>query len=187
MKKVLLVFLCLVNFYVNAQEISEPEFVGECVFIKPDNSTVLLEKHLTQNRTVASTGLMMTGIGKVRTQLQIPGCCSNLSINEKDEIKLIIKSTENLTDPFSIIKVFKFEKKKKFRRAEVSSLSNFGTTKSNNYINVSFEGKKFGESSYLIKLDPVEPGEYGIMIMNPNALDQKQTVISAFTVVKDNM
>ncbi|MDM1353571.1 hypothetical protein [Myroides marinus] len=184
MKKLLLIVLCLTGFYVNAQEIPEPEFVGECVYVKSDNTSVLLEKHLTQNRTVASTGLMMTGIGKVRTQLQIPGCCSNLSINKNSEIKLIIKSTENSTDPFSIIKVFKFEKKKKYRRAEVSSLSNFGTTKSNNYINVSFVGKKYGESSYAIKLDAIEPGEYGIMILNPNALDQKQTVISTFSITE---
>ncbi|WP_158211084.1 hypothetical protein [Myroides phaeus] len=183
-KMIYFTFLFLITLNVNAQDFKEPSFIGECLLIKPDNTTVLLEKHLTQNRTVSSTGLMLTGIGKVRTQLQIPGCCSKIAVNQNDKIQFIIKNTENSTDPFSIIKIFKFEAKKKFRRAEVSSASNFGTKKSNNFENITFTGEKFGESSYLINVDSIEPGEYGIMILNPNSLDEKQVVISTFVVSK---
>lgn len=42
--------------------------------------------------------------------------------------------------------------------------------------------EKFGTYSYIIKINNLEPGEYGITILNPNALDQKQTVVSTFTV-----
>jgi hypothetical protein len=47
---------------------------------------------------------------------------------------------------------------------------------------VSFVGKKYGTSSYILKLENLTVGEYGITIMNPNSLDQKQTVISTFSV-----
>lgn len=178
--------LLLTSVSSYSQDFKEPSFIGECLLIKPDNSTALLEKHLTQNRVVASTGLRITGIGKVRSQLQIPGCCSSITVNKDNEIQFIIKNTDNETDPFSIVKIFQFEKKKKYRRAEVSSLSNFGTSKSNNFKNIPFTGEKFGDSSYLIKVNPenIEPGEYGVIIMNPNSLDEKQIVVSTFSVEK---
>ncbi len=67
MKKILFVLLIAVsgNFFSQQTIVDEPEFVGECLLIK-DNQATLLEKNLTQNRTVASTGLILTGIGKVR-------------------------------------------------------------------------------------------------------------------------
>lgn len=187
MKKLLfLTFLVIftANFKLSAQNIKEPDFIGECLLIKSDNTTELLEKHLTQNRTVNSTGLMLTGIGKRRTQLQIPGCCSSITINKNEKIKLIVKNIDNLSDPISIIKIFQFEKKRKFRRTEMNSTSNFGTQKSNNFKNISFTAEKFGESSYLVKINPnnIEPGQYGIVVTNPNSLDEKQIVVSTFSV-----
>ena len=91
-----------------AQEIQEPEFVGETILVRSDNTTTQLEKNLTQNRTVASTGLILTGIGKVRTQIQIDGCCSSTLVNKNSEVKLIVRNVDNQTDPLSIIKIFKF-------------------------------------------------------------------------------
>ena len=84
-----------------------------------------------------------------------------------------------------IIKIFKFESKSKYRRAEVASTNTFGTTKTNNLNYVSFSAKRYGKSSYIITpLVALEPGEYGITVSNPNAVDEKQTVVSAFAVEK---
>ncbi len=42
-----------------------------------------------------------------------------------------------------------------------------------------------GKSSYIITPTvTLEPGEYGITVSNPNAVDEKQTVVSAFAVEK---
>lgn len=165
-----------------AQDVEEPEFIGETILVKKDNSVTQLEKKLSQKRTVASTGLMMTGIGKVREQLQIEGCCSKVSVRKNEEAKFIIRNIDNNTDPMAIIKVFKFEEKKNYRRAELASTSSLGSSKSNNLDYVPFVGKKYGSSSYLIKLAINEPGEYGIIVTNPNALDEKQTVVSTFKI-----
>ncbi len=177
-----LTIFCLFSINMIAQEIQEPEFVGETILVRSDNTTTQLEKNLTQNRTVASTGLILTGIGKVRTQIQIDGCCSSTLVNKNSEVKLIVRNVDNQTDPLSIIKIFKFEQKKKYRRAELSSISSLGSSKSNNLDYIPFTGKKFATSSYVLKINNLEPGEYGITILNPNALDQKQTVVSTFTV-----
>jgi hypothetical protein len=177
-----LTIFCLFSINMIAQEIQEPEFVGETILVKSDNSSTPLEKHLTQNRTVASTGLILTGIGKVRNQIQIDGCCSSTIVDKNSEFKLIVRNIDNNTDPLSIVKIFKFEKKSKYRRAEVSAASSLGSSKSNNLEYVPFTGKKYATSSYVLKLNNLQSGEYGITILNPNALDQKQTVVSTFTV-----
>lgn len=187
MKCKLLSILTMVFIYssANAQNIEEPDFVGESIYLTPENTTVPLEKNITQSRSVASTGLILTGFGKYRTQLQIEGCCASTKISKKNNnIRLIIKAVDNNTDPFSIIKVFKFEQKKKFRRAEVASVNSFGSAKSNNLEYVSFIGKKFGKSSYLISISPKEVGEYGITVSNPNAIDEKSIVVSSFAITE---
>ena len=186
MKKLLstLLLIAIFSSSLNAQEIQEPDFVGECILVKSDNSIIPLEKQLAQNRTVASTGLILSGFGKVRSQLQIDGCCANIKIGKSEGVKFIIKNVDNMTDPLAIIKVFKFEVKKKYRRAELASLNNFGSSKSNNLDYIGFTGKKFGASSYIITLSSaLTPGEYGITISNPNAVDEKQTVVSTFAVL----
>lgn len=165
-----------------AQSIEEPEFVGESILVKSDNTGIPMEKQLSVGRRVASTGLLLTGIGKVREQLQIEGCCSTVTVPASEDISVIVRNTDNNSDPLSIIRIFKFEKKPKFRRAEVASMNSFGAAKSNNMDYVKFTGKKYGTSSYLLKLGHLAPGEYGITVSNPNAIDEKQTVVAAFAV-----
>ncbi|MDR5591582.1 hypothetical protein [Christiangramia sp. SM2212] len=45
-----------------------------------------------------------------------------------------------------------------------------------------FQGKKFGESSYIITVPEIEDGEYGIIVKNPNSLDEKSTIVSTFGI-----
>lgn len=169
---------------LHAQNVEEPEFVGESVIVKSDNSAIPLEKQVSTGRTVASTGLILTGIGKVRHQIQINGCCSNVTIPKNEKFSIVVRNRDNQSDPLSIIKVFRFEKKPKYRRAEVSSVSSFGAAKSNNLDFITFTGKKYGTSSYILKLQDLTPGEYGITVSNPNAVDEKQTVVAAFAVTE---
>ncbi len=42
-----------------------------------------------------------------------------------------------------------------------------------------FNAKKYGESSYLVVLDNLEPGEYGVTVSNPNVQDEKNTLMIA--------
>lgn len=166
---------------MNAQ-IEKPDFVGECLLVTGEDTAIPLEKHLAQGRTVGSTGLHLTGIGKVRDQIQIEGCCSSVKVRKNDNVQIIVRNSDNQADPMSIIKIFKFEPKKKFRRAEMASMSTFGTTKRNNLNYVAFTGKKYGASSYILSLSSLTSGEYGVIISNPNNIDEKQTVVSTFAV-----
>ena len=64
--------------------------------------------------------------------------------------------------------------------AEAGTLS---ATKTNNLSSVDFKAKKYGESSYLIQLENLTPGEYGIIIGDPNTQNTKNGMkITTFTV-----
>lgn len=47
---------------------------------------------------------------------------------------------------------------------------------------VDFTAKKYGESSYLIEINHLEPGEYGITVTNPNNKDEKNLIVSCFGI-----
>ena len=186
MKKVFLFLgMVLSTVSVTAQEVEEPEFAGEVVVIRANKTSAPLEKQISQSRSALSAGAILVGIGKYKTQLQIAGCCSTVKLNNAESVKFIVRAVDNNTDPLAIIKIFKFESKSKYRRAEVASTNTFGTTKTNNLNYVSFSAKRYGKSSYIITPTvTLEPGEYGITVSNPNAVDEKQTVVSAFAVEK---
>ena len=184
MRKILLfAAMSFLGMSVYSQTTVEPEFIGECMLLKPDQSTVLLEKHMTQTLSAMNAGMIITGFGSMKSKLQIEGCCSTTKLKSGDDIQFIVRAVDNNTDPMAIIKIFEFDSSKKFRRAELASVNTFGTTKTNKLHYLNFSGKKYGQNSYLISLKDKPPGEYGITVTNPNALDEKSTIIATFSIL----
>ena len=112
----------------------------------------------------------------------VEGPSAAVRLDGSKPIRLIVKAVDNDTDPMAIINIFRFEHSKKQRLAELSSVSTFGSVKSNKLDYVPFTGRKYGESSYLLTLDKREPGEYGITVRNPNNLDEKSVIVSTFAI-----
>jgi hypothetical protein len=49
--------------------------------------------------------------------------------------------------------------------------------------NIDFNAKKYGESSYLIVIDGLEAGEYGILLGDPNNVTEKsQWKVTTFAI-----
>ncbi len=185
MKNFIFGMLFLASFASFAQEeVKEPTFIGEAFILKDNNETLDLQKEHVQLKTRAGATVYLAGIGKVKTKIDIPNCCSATSYRPKKEIKLVVRAVDNETDPLSIIQVFKFKKKKKKRLAELSSVGTFSGGSSNNLDYLKFKAEKFGENSYLLSIESFERGaEYGVMVSNPNSLDEKQTIVSTFGVI----
>ena len=131
----------------------EPEFIGEIVTVRPDGTVAKLEKQSVQMRTRANASAVIFGIGKAKTKLIIEGPKAGVRLTAGQPASFIVRAVDNATDPMSIINVFRFEAKKDKRMAEMASVSSFGSVKSNKLERLSFTGRKFGESSYLITLD----------------------------------
>ena len=186
MKRILLSclsFFVAVGAYAQEVTCPEPDFIGEVVSVNPeDGTTTNLEKQTVMLRTrVNATGLMF-GIGKAKTKLVIEGGSAAVRLSKEKPILLVVKAVDNRTDPMAIINIFRFESTRKQRLAELSSVSSFGSVKSNKLDYLPFTGKKYGESSYLLKLDRCEPGEYGVTVKNPNSLDEKSVIVATFAI-----
>lgn len=187
MKRLLFItlsFIFVAGAYAQEVTCPEPEFIGEVIAVNPrDGSTINLEKQTVMLRTRANATALVFGIGKAKTKLVIEGGNAAVRLNKEKPILLIVKAVDNRTDPMAIINVFRFESTKKQRLAELSSVSSFGSVKSNKLDYLPFTGKKYGESSYLLKLsEDCEPGEYGVTVKNPNSLDEKSVIVATFAI-----
>ena len=182
MRKILFGMLFIVAISNYAQDkVKEPTFVGEAFILKSDNSAIDLEKEQVQFKTRAGVSVYLAGIGKVKTKIDIPGCCSKAVYNSNDDLKLVVRAVDNKTDPLSIIQVFKFKKRKRKRLAELASVGTFAGGSSKNLDYLRFKAEKYGKSSYILTIKEFEHGaEYGVIVNNPNALDQRQTIVSTF-------
>ena len=187
MKKLLLALLLgmCATTYVKAQvTAAEPEFSEETLLLTSDSEGVILKRENGYIKTKAGASLYLTGIGKVKSRLTIDGCKSINSTTAGRTVRLILKAKDNTTDPNSFINIFKFNiYKNKERRYQLSEVGTLSAAKTSNLASIEFKAKKYGESSYLIQLEDLEPGEYGIIIGDPNNQNTKNGMkVTTFTV-----
>lgn len=176
-----LVLSCLA-ISVSAQQ--EPDFVGEAVVVRADGTTQKLEKETVMLRSRANAGVFIVGIGSYKTKIVIDSPAAGVRLPASEPFRLIVKGVDNQTDPMAIIRIFALKATKKQRTAEIESLSTYGSHKSNKLKYLPFDAEKFGEKSYLITLREQPVGEYGITVSNPNARDEKTTIVSTFAIVE---
>lgn len=169
---------------VSAQvTVDEPEFSEETLLLISDSEGVVLKRENGYVKTKAGASLYLTGIGKVKSRLTIEGVKSINESKAQRTARLIIKGKDNSTDPNSFINIFKFEIYKKERRYQLAEAGTLSASKTNNLASVDFKAKKYGESSYLIQLEDLTPGEYGIIIGDPNTQNTKNGMkVTTFTV-----
>lgn len=166
----------------NAQ-VQEPDFAGEAILIFSDNTSFPLDKEIGEIKQ----GMSWSSNSWDALSIYISGGKSSIRIPKNNTgIKLVVRATDNNSDPMSIVSVYKLKAKKK-KRFVVVSEDNSGTlmrSTTNTKGMVKFSGKKYGESSYLLSTRSLEPGEYGILVSNPNSVDEKRVILSCFGVDK---
>ncbi len=187
MKKIILALalgICS-TMYVNAQVTAEePEFSEETLLLTSDSTGVILKRENGYVKAKAGASLYLTGIGKIKSRLTIDGAKSINATKAQKTARLILKAKDNDTDPNSFINIFKFQiYNNKERRYQLSEVGTLSAAKTTNLASVEYKAKKYGESSYLIKLEDLEPGEYGIIIGDPNNANTKNGMkVTTFTV-----
>ncbi len=180
----LMLSLCTTMFVKAQVTAAEPEFSEETLLLTSDSEGVVLKRENGYIKTKAGASLYLTGIGKIKSRLTLDGSRSVNHIKAKRSARFILKAKDNTTDPNSFINIFKFEiyknKERRYQLAEVGTLS---ASKTSNLASIEFKAKKYGESSYLIQLEDLEPGEYGIIIGDPNTENTKNGMkVTTFTV-----
>lgn len=176
MKKMFLLIVGIVSCLSSIAQInvSEPDFEGEVLAILNDSSAVLLEK---VNAQVKITDQLMGPTKKI----DVTGKTSPIRLKQ-GKIQIIVRSVDNNTDPMSIIRVFKFSigKTRKATMAKQNEIT--GKISYNQFKYVSFTGKKYGKNSYLLTINDISAGEYGITLSNPRTVDEKMLIVSCFGV-----
>jgi hypothetical protein len=183
MKNLFFKLLILVSITIYSQDkVQEPDFIGEAFIIDSDNSILPLEKETIELKTSAGVSIAIITVAKTKKKIKINGCCSKIVYKPKTEINLVVRAVDNETDPMSIVNIFKFKRKKKKRVAELASYGIWSSS-TNNLDRLKFKAKKYGEKSYLLTVSEYERNtEYGIIITNPNSLDEKSVIVSTFSI-----
>lgn len=187
MKRFLSMFFALACAFANisAQNVTvpEPDFSEETLLLTSDTSAVKLVRENATIKTKIGASVYLFGIGKAKSRLTVKGRKSSSKAEGATTTRLIVKATDNNTDPNSFINIFKFEIKGKERRYQIAEAGTFSPTEKNNLAAIGYDAKKYGESSYLLTLTNLKPGEYGIYIGDPNTENTKNNMkITTFTV-----
>lgn len=161
-------------------QVNEPDFVGEVYSLKADGSTIQLDKEIGD----FTAGVSLSSNSWNALSLEIDGGRSQTRFSSDATLQLVVRAVDNNSDPLTIISIYKL-KGKKNKRTVVIGEDNSGTlmkSRTNSKDMIRFSGKKYGTSSYLITLKDLKIGEYGVVVSNPNNIDEKRVVVSCFAI-----
>lgn len=174
---ILTLAILLSTFAVYSQE---PEFIGEVNALKSDGAFVSLDKEIGDFKS----GFSWSHNSAKATWLVIAGGGAKSRFRSGDKLELVVRAVDNNSDPLTIVTIYRFKAKKKSRSVLLGE-DNSGTllkSRTNSDDIIRFRGKKFGTTSYLIALNDLPVGEYGIVVANPNNRDEKRSVVSCFAI-----
>lgn len=159
----------------------EPEFEGEVIGVFPDGTTRKLEKHNVRITTGAGVYIAGFAASKQKTKVVINGSMADTRFDGTEPIEIIVRAKDNKADPMSIVRIFRMKSSNKNRSAVIAAVGSFSVS-SNTMEYLPFSAAKYGESSYRLTLDKRPTGEYGIIVSNPNNVDEKQVIVSTFAI-----
>ncbi len=159
----------------------EPDFEGEVMGVFPDGSAKKLEKHNVRMRTGAGVYIAGFAASKSKTKVIIDGGSASVRFRSGEPVALVVRAQDNKADPMSIVRVFRMKANKKQRSAVISAVGTFSVS-SNEMDYLPFSAKKYGESSYYLTFDKTPAGEYGVIVSNPNNVDEKMVIVSTFAI-----
>jgi len=166
MKNSILLLLLSITQFIYSQTIAEPEWSGEAIFVN-DSTWHKLEAKKAYIKASAGAAVYLTGVGKVKTRIMVPENKSDIRIAKTEDLEFIINSGQNDINPNSIIHVVKLNTDKKNKRYYISGESGtFTGVKTGDLDLVEFKAKKYGETSYLINVPEITPGEYALIVNN---------------------
>lgn len=182
MKTILLLCALLLSTINIQAQIEEPAYVGEAVIILNDSTTQKLDKEFAQYRH----GISWSTNAWDATFLKIESGKAKLRLPKGSTPTIIVKAVDNDSDPMTIISIYKFKAGRKKRETMIYR-NNAGSTGSSYNVTknmIPFSGDKYGQKSYIIELPGLDPGEYGIIVRNPNSVDEKRTIVACFAIEK---
>jgi hypothetical protein len=156
--------------------VAEPEFINSALVIKGKEG-VKLEKQIPFEKARRTVGGYALGVSGGKVLKQVKGTASTIRIEKGEGTTFIVRTSSNQYDPADEIAIIKLKVTAANRTYELASTDIIGQSKEGDITYVPFDGKKYGESSYMLVVSvPLEPGEYAI------ALRHASDVLNCFGV-----
>ena len=158
-------FFILQQVYAQSLTVKEPDFAGIILLIDADGVNFRkLEKQKVSGEAKQNIAWAILGVAKSKQFNIATGASSPLRTDGKN-LRLLVRSTDNLQDPSDVIRIvqMKSEPKKNRRSLLVGDLF-FNKSTTQDYDFVNFEAVKYGSSSYLLQLPTLAPGEYALTL-----------------------
>ncbi len=145
--------------------VPEPEFTGIILLVRNNDFGEQLEKQKAASASRADLGAAFFGISKGKGMNMVNGIQSPIRATGGEKISLIARVRENDRDPVEVVNIFQMKIDiKKERRTLVTGTVNFNQTTALDIDFIPFEASRYGQSSYLIELNEIPPGEYAITL-----------------------
>lgn len=117
-----------------------------------------------------AAGTVSSLAGSAGMDVIFKGGHSTYTIQENQDVRLLIKGENNETDPMDCYRIVRFTTSKKERRIQWMEFETalLGTEDAQKAGYVSFTGHKYGQQSYILTIpaSELEKGEYGIFYMS---------------------
>ena len=163
--------------------VAEPKDAEETLMLVSNREGVLLDQEKGTIKASADASILIIGTGKMRSRLTLKGTQSSSKVKGSANTRLIISVKDNTIDPTSFIEIFKFEVTEKERRYLLKEIGVLMKTDSENHSIVDYKATKYGKNSYLVTMTGLTPGEYGIVIKDPQKPKIKNGMkVATFTV-----
>lgn len=145
--------------------------------VRPGGQAEQLEKQKAASASKADIGAALFGVSKAKGMNTVTGVQSPVRASGGDELAFIVKVKENDRDPVEVINIFRLEiDTKKERRTIVTGTVNFNQSTAADIDFIPFQALKYGQSSYLVQVSELPPGEYAI------TLDGSRDVFNLFGI-----
>lgn len=182
MNKILVTLFLAFNLCCWSQQF-EPEFNNSGVLISDFSVSDTIATKLERSNVSYSGPSEWSFSPKVHAVIK--GKTSKCVIENGKQFALIVRMNNNMEDPASFIRIVKLKQKKKERKMEMSSINIWtGQIKEGNNIDdQQFDAKRYGTSSYMIFPYIDKPGEYGLLIFNPNNKDERPSQMLCFSIL----
>ncbi len=163
--------------------VAEPEHEEEVLMLTSNSKGVLLDQEKGTIKASADASLLIVGAGKMKSRLTVKGVQSASTAKGSSTTRLIIRVEDNSIDPKTFIDIFQFEVTAKERRHLVKEIGVLMKTDPNQKLFVDYKAQKYGKSSYLVTMTDLLPGEYGIVIKDPEKPKVRNGMkVTSFTV-----
>ena len=188
MKKLLLMIVVLYPMFISAQKLQEADFIGNVRAFDPndkDSVAIPLDRAACELVGKATGSRIWWGIGSTRIHIKIPGKQSNCTLKQHSNYQLIVRVSNNNYDPLSQVTIFPISSSgSNSRRAELGKVEKFVGNFNPSTIPdaVQFEGKKYGNYSYIIDPHDLPKGEYAVFVSNPEQANSTSLIIYTFRV-----